>query len=132
MPGHARLRRHARVLRIRMRLLLQVVLVLHGLSLLGRHVAAGHAGCRRHAGSAAGHLVVLVLGRVADVVAVNAVLVGRRLGRVEACLRERVSRDGAGIGVGAMHHARCAMLTWMRFLPSGLVTSGCSLGVVKV
>lgn len=108
-----------------MRLLLQVVLVLHGLSLLGRHVATGHTGRRRHAGSTAGHLVVLVLGRVADVVAVDAVLVGRRLGRVEAGLGRRVSIRSRG-------GAACAMLTWMRFLPSGLVTSGCSLGVVKV
>lgn len=114
-----------------MRLLLQVVLVLHGLSLLGRHVAARHARCRRH-GSAARHLVVLVLRRVADVVAVDAVLISRRLRRIEAGLGRRVSMHSARIGVQVMRDARCALLTWMRFLPSGLVTSGCSFGVVKV
>jgi len=36
---------------------------------------------------------------------------------------------GRGLGVLQQQEKK---RTWMRFLPSGLVTSGCSFGVVKV
>lgn len=89
VPGHACLGRHG-VLRICVRLLLQVVLVLHRLGLLGRHVAARHSRRRGHSRCASRDLAVLVLGRLDGIVAVNAVLVAGRLGRVQAGL-ERVS-----------------------------------------
>lgn len=123
VAGHAALW-HSWVL-IRRLLLLEVLLVVEGG--FGRHVrwwrhVGGHAA--RLAGR---HLSVVVLGRVYRGVAIDAIcVVGRRLRRVQAGLRQSVLR------VTMARESRVQVRTWMRFLPSGLVTKGCSLGVVKV
>lgn len=51
------------------------------------------------------------------------------LGRVEACLYQY---ELALHSYERFFVRRCAAHTWMRFLPSALVTSGCSFGVVNV
>jgi hypothetical protein len=95
---------------------------------------AGHALLRHGDGVVVGRqtawlasrdLGVVVLGRLDRVVSVDAICIAaRRLGRVQTRLGN-VSQEDATRG-GAMPR------TWIRFLPSGLVTSGCSLGVVNV
>ncbi len=123
---HPRLRGHgvlpARVLR----LLLHILRVRHLLLLLGRHVLRGHAAAARHVGGLGGDLGVGdVFGGVDGGFAVDAVFVaGAGFGRIEAGLGrgQMVFKKGRGRGED----------TWMRFLPSALVTRGWSLGVVKV
>jgi hypothetical protein len=106
-------------------LLLEVALVVQ--RSLGRHVGLGDGVVvgRHTAWLASRDLGVVVLGRLDRVVSVDAICIAaRRLGRVQTRLGN-VSQEDATRG-GAMPR------TWIRFLPSGLVTSGCSLGVVNV
>ena len=113
--------RHSCVL-VRGLLCLEVLLVVQ--CGFGGHVCSRHAGVLGHSRLAGRHLRVAVLGRVDLVTAVDAVaVVAGGLGRVQTGLQ-----GISGFSKTLESDAR----TWMRFLPSGLVTSGCSFGVVKV
>jgi hypothetical protein len=92
------------------------------------HVLGWHAAVAGHAAwLASGDLGVVVFGGVDLALAVDAIsIAGGGFGGVQAGLAGDHVRD-------ADERMRKGMQrTWMRFLPSGLVTSGCSLGVVKV
>ena len=107
-------------------LLLHVRLVVHRLFM--RHAIARRHRCRvaRHAGLWCHLRMCAFFGRLDGRIAVDAILVaGDRFGSVKTCLKNGISRVGSGRRGGQIH-------TWMRFFPSGLVTSGCSFGVVKV
>lgn len=103
--------------------LLQTLVVERLLLLLLGHVSTmwrrtGHARLRRrHCRD--------IFWRVRDIAAVNAIFGASRLGRIQTGL-DAPSQQ-------MTEHTRAAKChTWMRFLPSGLVTRGWSLGVVNV
>lgn len=108
--------------------LLHILLVCHLLLLLrGDVVGLRHAASTGHVCLGRGNLsVVNFLGRLDVGLAIDTVLAALgRLGRVETGLqkihvRRRVDLRESGD------------LTWIKFLPSALVTRGWSLGVVKV
>lgn len=109
----------------------EVLLILHcllrsdGLLLLLHGTAAvwGHTTLRGHA-NALCLGVRVVLGRFHGRLAVVVLVGASRLGRVQACLSE-ISDASQTIHARQQH-------TWIRFLPSGFVTRGCSFGVVNV
>lgn len=97
------------------------------------HVARRHVRVLRHAST----LLLLhvacggLLGRVHLVLIVDTVLVALvGLGSIQTSLRHVLDQHSA---CDKAHCVRqCAAHTWIRFLPSALVTSGWSLGVVNV
>ena len=129
MLGHAGLRRHS----ILVASLLNIVLICQGL--LGIHLDVGHVGWHmrvlRYAGPAC--LGRQVGGRVlwrVDLAIVHPVFVAvTRFGRIQAGLSDRSQNIVSQVGKSSLH-GRAP--TWIKFLPSALVTRGWSLGVVKV
>ena len=129
MLRHAGLWRHGIIaLRHLLLLLGHIILIGHGLSLLlFRHVAGLHAaGTSRHCSvlrwkrSVAGFL-----WRLDDGLALDAILVARsRFRCIKTCLDQ-------GLACNSWYR-RLDTHTWIRFLPSGFVTSGCNFGVVNV
>lgn len=128
--GHA-LRWH-RILTAHALLLLSlhVLLIRHLLLLFGSDVVLRHAApaVPSHVWLWGGNLRVGdFFGRIDVGLAVDSILTTLwRFGRVETCLRETASQKHGWLETFDPE------LTWMRFLPSGLVTRGWSLGVVKV
>ena len=124
---HSLLRRDWVRALLRRLLLLQVSLVLQCVLLVRSHVLLVGRSLIAHVGRDGlrhlRHGSVLFLGRVHGGFAIDAIGVGG-LWSIEAGLGD-VSAMECGPRCEGCH-------TWMRFLPSGLVTSGCSLGVVKV
>jgi hypothetical protein len=108
-------------------LLLEICLVLQGLLLVGCHgvLVGGHTGgAGLHAGGWSGDVGVCVLGRLDSGFTVDTVRVSG-LGCIEASLVKGLVR--------MLSNGRWSIKpTWMRFLPSALVTRGWSFGVVKV
>ena len=132
LGGHTVAHGHARVLTRSLLLLLKVLVVGHLLLLLVRHVAGVHARAR-HVLLRRIYVVANILGCLrGDIGGVDAIFIGSGIRSIQTCLFEEVTRGQhiaqcqSRSAAGKMSH------TWMRFLPSGLVTRGCSLGVVKV
>jgi hypothetical protein len=65
-----------------------------------------------------------VFGRVGDFTSVDTILIAGWFWSIEASLEQRSAM--------LCHVSGNLCLTWIKFFPSGLVTSGCNLGVVKV
>lgn len=122
------LRWHTGILSGSLVLLCEIVLILHGLL---RCHASGVGLLLRchslwyHASSSWNLCMCIVLWGVDLGLAIDTILVaGCWLGCVQTCL----------VLISALLHVSRGMRlhTWIRFLPSGFVTSGWSLGVVKV
>jgi hypothetical protein len=94
-----------------------------------RDVVLRHVSSLRHARLLWRHVRGRRLFRRVDLTLVDAILIARcGLGGIQAGLSQGdiISRmTGARRACDLVH-------TWIRFLPSALVTSGCSFGVVKV
>lgn len=108
-------------------LLLQICLVVQCLLLVGSHAIVWRHGCvaRLHASGWCCDRGVGFFWGLDCGLAVDTIRVGW-LGGIEAGLM------GWSIRVKEIVLSFVSRLTWMRFLPSGLVTRGWSLGVVKV
>ena len=125
--SHPTLGRHG-ILAANVLLILHILLVCHMLLLFGSHVMRGHSSATaRHACLWRRDLrMVHVFRRIAAFLFSNAVLIaGGGLRRIKTGLFGRMVSSLGGVLVTVQQ-------TWMRFLPSGFVTSGWSLGVVNV
>jgi hypothetical protein len=121
---------HARILAASLGLLLlllEILVVSHLLLLVMCHIARLQAAGARDIRLRSIHAAVRdVFGRLGGKISSVDAILRRRFGCVEARLRD-VSETEARRRFKFQEGG-----TWIRFLPSGLVTKGCNFGVVKV
>jgi hypothetical protein len=117
---------HTGILATGLLLLLEVLIVGHLLLLLVGHIAGVHAGTGHVALGRVDIAVSDILGGFGGHIAgIDSILVGSGVGSIQTSLDNRIS-------IRRPEAFYLKRLTWIKFLPSALVTSGCSLGVVKV